>query len=330
MLLKRDCVYIGGLNRPKEFKVFMRLIVILVLCCLNAAVQAENAPPYNQPKIKLSKVITDIPKSFLGTFEYSFREEAWPGWAALLGTTAILYHYDPDIYQGTRNTGQRWDIGSDDHMKTAINAFGIDILRVPSDSGSLMYFLGDGWVHVMTGVGFFATGYFTDWARPYNTGVEIIHGLAVATIFDQGLKRAFGRESPNRSTSPRGEFRPFPSIPGYQRNTSRYDAMPSGHIMTAALMFTVINQNYWEYWPYLVPFEGLYLGALGFEMVNNGVHWASDYPLGIAVGYVVGKVASNMGVEKTDLSRKNKKPDHWAFFPVMGPNGPELTALYSF
>lgn len=312
----------------------MRLLLTLVLCCLSAAVQAENAPEYNQPKIPLAKVITDIPKNFVGTFQFSFQEEAWPAWAALLGSTAVLYHYDPDLYSGARNTAARWGIGSDDHMKSTVNIAGIDILRTPTDTGSFLYFLGDGWVHVMTGLGFFATGYFTDSARPYNTGLEILHGLAVATIFDQGLKRAFGRSSPNRSVEPRGEWHPFPSFKSYQNNTSFYDAMPSGHIMTAALMFTVINQNYWEYWPYLVPFETLYLGGLGFEMVNNGVHWASDFPLGLAIGYAVGRVASKLGTEKTDQAKSGKKSffERVTFYPSPGPlgDGEQLNALYTY
>ena len=34
---------------------------------------------------------------------------------------------------------------------------------------------------------------------------------------------------------------------------------------------------------------------LGFAMLNNGVHWAGDYPLGIAMGYVFAKVAVDHG-----------------------------------
>ncbi len=31
---------------------------------------------------------------------------------------------------------------------------------------------------------------------------------------------------------------------------------------------------------------------LMFQMVNNGVHWWSDYPLGLFIGYTVGKVVA--------------------------------------
>ena len=37
------------------------------------------------------------------------------------------------------------------------------------------------------------------------------------------------------------------------------------------------------------------MGLLGYSMLNNGVHWASDYPLGIALGYAFGKLAVRNG-----------------------------------
>ena len=30
-------------------------------------------------------------------------------------------------------------------------------------------------------------------------------------------------------------------------------------------------------------------------MINNGVHWISDYPLGLAIGYTCGKIVSARG-----------------------------------
>lgn len=44
-------------------------------------------------------------------------------------------------------------------------------------------------------------------------------------------------------------------------------------------------------------------------MVNNGIHWASDYPLGIALGYFFGKSALKMakpvaGIEESVATAK--------------------------
>ena len=59
-------------------------------------------------------------------------------------------------------------------------------------------------------------------------------------------------------------------------------------------------------------------------MVNNGVHWASDYPLGIAMGYVFGKASAKLGRPK----EKNKTADEtaWQIVPSM-QNGIFTTQL---
>lgn len=307
----------------------MRFFVFLFLSCLVARTQAETAPAYDQPRLPLLSVITEIPATGLASLKYSFTKESIPAWATIVGTSAVLYHYDEDIYNGTKVNGRRWGIGNEDYTKTVIKGFGFDLLRLPSDTGSTMYFMGDGWIHLMAAFGFMATGYIDDYNRPYNTGLQMIHGMVVSTIFSQALKRAAGRESPNMSTEPRGKWRPFPSIKAYQAHTAQYDAMPSGHIMTATLAFTVINENYPEYFYYIMPVEVLWLGALGFEMVNNGVHWASDYPLGIGIGYAVGKMAARMGQPHKNAEGV-KEASNWTFFPTAGPYGPELNALYTF
>ena len=308
----------------------MRKLILLVLCCFGLAVQAENVEKYDKPKLTLWSVISEIPSTGIKSVEYSFTKDTIPAWAVIVTTTALTYHYDDDIYKGTQETGRRWGIGNEDYTKTAISGFGFDLLRLPSDTGSALYFLGDGWTHTGAALAFLANGYFFDNNRPYNTGLQIIHGMVVSTFFSQAIKRATGRESPNRATEPKGKWRPFPSVAAYQSDTASYDAFPSGHIMTATLAFTVIGENYPEYSNYIFPLEILWLTGLGFEMVNNGVHWASDYPLGIGIGYVVGKMATRMGEKKTVADKKLPEKPMWSFFPTTGSDGPLVNAMYSF
>lgn len=311
-------------------------ILTASILVLSASAHAATAPEYTQPKLEPLSVITEIPQTLWETVKYSFTRESIPAWATILGTSAVLYHYDDDLYDGARNTGARWGIGSDDKTKTVVKAFGFDLLRLPSDTGSALYFLGDGWIHMGIAAGFFTTGYFGDYNRAYNTGLQMVHGMVVSTFFSQALKRSTGRQSPNKSTSPRGRWRPFPSVKTYQAHTAEYDAYPSGHIMTATLVFTIINTNYPEYSAYVIPLEVLWLSALGFEMVNNGVHWASDYPLGIGIGYAVAKMATRMGGHapdaKTAATTKNSPTSlaSWTYFPSVSDEGPTINALYSF
>ncbi len=52
---------------------------------------------------------------------------------------------------------------------------------------------------------------------------------------------------------------------------------------------TVLADNYPEK-KLIRPIGYTVMGLVGLAMINNGVHWASDYPLAIGIGYVTGKV----------------------------------------
>lgn len=76
----------------------------------------------------------------------------------------------------------------------------------------------------------------------------------------------------------------------YFRDVQKYDAFPSGHLATAMLTLTVISENYSEY-ALIKPVGYSLMALLAFQMMNNGVHWMSDYPLALAIGTVFGKSA---------------------------------------
>jgi hypothetical protein len=70
------------------------------------------------------------------------------------------------------------------------------------------------------------------------------------------------------------------------------------------------------------------MALLGFQMMNNDVHWASDYPLAIAIGYGLGKHAVSRGrtlVDAPDSKETSSKKDattlEVAPFPVQGRGG---------
>ena len=41
-------------------------------------------------------------------------------------------------------------------------------------------------------------------------------------------------------------------------------------------------------------------------MMNNGVHWASDYPLALGMGYLIGKISANYGKKVIKTHGKNQ------------------------
>ena len=153
----------------------------------------------------------------------------------------------------------------------------------------------------------------------------------MSTIFNQLFKRGTGRESPIKRTEERGVWRPFPDLQTYASETARYDAFPSGHVMTATLVFTTMRLNYPEYENYLLPLQIVWSSALMFQMVNNGVHWASDYPLGIAMGWAVAKMAYRLGHETAASTADSRVDSGWVFFPSLHASGDHLfTAMHTF
>jgi hypothetical protein len=56
----------------------------------------------------------------------------------------------------------------------------------------------------------------------------------------------------------------------------------------------VLALNYPEH-RYIWPVGSAAMGVLSFAMVNNGVHWASDYPLALAIGGVIGRTVVQRG-----------------------------------
>lgn len=289
--------------------------------------RVSDTNPLGEEKIPLLSVITEIPSTSMEGLKMSFSKESIPWWAGIIGSTLVLYHNDEVILENWQREGRAAGIGNTDNTKAVLSAGDIDLLRLPTDTGSWMYFLGDGWMHAGIAAGFFINGQVNDNVRAYNTALRIAHGMTTSTMFSQLLKRAFGRESPYVRTERFGRWSPFPSVKEYQSRTAFYDAMPSGHVMTATLTFTIINDAYPEYSNYIIPLSVVWVSALSYQMVNNGVHWASDYPLGIAMGYVFGKASANMGKKK---EKETADTNTWMIVPIATAEANGLSWIYRY
>lgn len=286
-----------------------KFLVIIYLVLLPHWLLAEGL---QENRINYSEVVTQIPATSLDFLDKTFSKDAIPWWIGMLGSTAVLYHNDEAILRDWQRQGREWGLGNRDNTKAFITLGEFDIIRLPTDLGSMMYFLGDGWMQFGIASGFYYYGIKYENNRAFNAALRLVHGMATSTIFNQFLKRTFGRESPYVKTEPFGRWSPYPSLREYQSKTSKYDAMPSGHIMTSTLVFTIINESYPEYSNYILPTSVVWLTLLGYQMVNNGVHWISDYPMGILMGYVIGQSSMKLGSQtKTTSQMKN-----WDIIPI--------------
>ncbi|OGR52886.1 MAG: hypothetical protein A2049_07215 [Elusimicrobia bacterium GWA2_62_23] len=249
----------------------------------------------------------------------SFTKESLPWLAAIGASTVLLIKYDQEIYEETRRVGDRLNISSVDKTKTYLRIGGVSVFRGPSDLGSAFYFIGDGWVNLGLMGYFEARGLMKDDWRALQTGHQLAEGLLVTGFTTQVMKRVTGRETPRAATADRGVWRMFPSFNDFQAHRTRYDAFPSGHLATCMMTLTVIAENYPEK-KYIKPLGYTLLTALSFQMVNNGVHWASDYPLGLAVGYGIGKAIAAGG--RTSAKRSPAATAQAIrFAPYLSPEG---------
>lgn len=332
----------------KFLKFFSCLVLFLMHDPLLGASSKEAAPDSqqstaqvadnsNQSKISLWNIFKKIPATGKETISSSFTEDTLPGWGLVLGSSLLLYGFDEPIYSGVQDLGRSVGVTGDNEYKVILRMGDMKILQLPKNKSAFFYYLGDGWMHAGFAAGMMVYGQTKSNNRAYNTGVMIIHGMMLTAIFDQILKRSFGRESPYVKTQDRGAWHPFVSFKKYQKNTPSYDAMPSGHIMTATLTFTVLSEQYAEYRRPIFYTELAYLTILGLQMVNIGVHWASDYPLGIAMGYMIGKAAVKMNQNDAELSNSSSAKTtmddqkmHWQFLPLAYNDNYSLNLMASF
>ena len=261
-------------------------------------------------------------EDYLAASDMVFTEEAVPYWWAVGISTALMMYTDEQWIDESKRLGKKLGIKSEDKTETVLKYKDLDVLRLPTDVGSLMYFIGDGWTHASIAVGFLATGAWTDDDKAYNVGFQLIEGMITTTIATQTLKHITGHESPNQRTSPRGEWDFFPNQRTYFDNVAKYDAYPSGHLAVGSMTLTVISKNYPEK-KWIMPTGVTLLSLLSFQMMNNEVHWASDYPLAIALGYTFGTIAYERGKNATGINTAQ-------WIPIVEPDAIGVGMHYQF
>ena len=305
-------------------KISLLLIIFLIF---NSAFAAENIgnsqvyhlldQDYKYTKPTPFEFATTLPHNAWHFLDSSFSTKYLNAWGVIILSTGVMIIYDQKITNQVQRFGRFLKIGNKENTVGTLKVGGSSLLRRPSDLGSAMYFMGDGWVTISLMSGFFVTGLVKDSPRSLQVASQLFQGLLLTGLTTQILKRSTGRESPIRATKPGGRWRFFPKTSDFQANISAYDAFPSGHLATTMTTFMIISENYPEY-HYIKPVGITIMSLLGFQMVNNSVHWASDYPLALGIGYMIGKTIVENGREKL-----NKDPNQTQsyFTPMFDPNG---------
>ncbi len=302
--------------------------LFLCLCLLFSPMPlwADEEVTISEPYPQLLAMPEYIYQDYLIAYDRVFAEEAVPYWWAVGLSTVALVATDDKWISESQRFANSMGISSEDKTTTLIEYQGLQIFRGPTDLGSFMYFLGDGWTHAAIAAGFLATGAWVDDHKAYSVGFQLIEGMISTTIATQTLKHLTGRESPSHATTATGRWDFFPDQVAYFNNIPAYDAYPSGHVAVATMTLTVIQKNYAEI-TWIMPTGITLVSLLSFQMMNNEAHWASDYPLAIALGYTFGSIAYERGLE---TAAETTAAGELMWLPLVSNNEIGLGLRYDF
>jgi membrane-associated PAP2 superfamily phosphatase len=200
----------------------------------------------------------------------------------------------------------------DDKLLDASNELS-DQLGWSEQTNWRMEHIGDGYLQLYVASSLIGYGLYYDDNRALQSASQIFESVFASGTIVQLIKHITGRESPFVKTTPTGRWRFFPNQVDYHHKVPHYDAFPSGHISTITAMVVVLSENYPEY-TFIKPLGYLAIGLNSIGMMNTGVHWISDYPIGIALGYSFAKIAVKKG--RTQIKTSIKTPPSFSIYPL--------------
>ena len=129
-------------------------------------------------------------------------------------------------------------------------------------------------------------------------------------------------------TTPTGIWKILPNQIDYHRQVPYFDAYPSGHICTSLATVIVIAENYPDT-KWIRPVGYTLTTLVGLGMLFNGIHWVSDYPLGLFFGYYFGMIAAHPeGFPITGLNDDGGMKVHILPYSTPIGSGATLTMIF--
>ena len=257
---------------------------------------AQISPPVQTTvytkKPKHFSFITNIPKDIYGFTKQSFQKQNLKSLAIVAGSTAFLIFADQAITNSVQTNFLDMGIHPTESFSPIISlkigGKETNIGKIPKNINTAFYNIGQGSSTMLLAAGFFILGKVKKDYRALHTASQLTEAFLALGLSTQLIKYSTGRENPSDASAIRGRWRPFPAYSDFQKNKPKYDAFPSGHLATFVSTVTIIGENYPEI-KWIKPVGYSLAGLICLSMINNGVHWAGDYPLGFALGYGFGK-----------------------------------------
>lgn len=239
-----------------------------------------------------------------------FRKANLEGLGLVVISTAVLLPFDQYFLDKVRQASQSINLADNTSYGVAVGKGKIILVKYPRNVNSALYQLGEGGTSMYLAGGLWIYGKLARDYRAVQTAGDLVETFIVMGVTTQILKRISGRESPYVSTQPGGAWRPLPTLKEYQSHVPRYDAFPSGHLATMMATVTVLHSNYPEK-KWILPVGYTIMGMTAWAMMNTEVHWISDYPLALALGYVSGKVSTmrHAKVQSDEIKKRFINPE---------------------
>ena len=233
--------------------------------------------------------VTNLPEDLWLMAKSPFRRQNVPVLSIVAGSSAILIWQDQHLINAAMQLGKNIHLDPSTEFKIAFKVKDTKIIKIPRNLNTVLYQMGEGGTSMIIAGGLYIYGKIGHSNRSLQVASDLTETFFSMGIATQLLKRSFGRQSPFAETRPGGTWHPFPAFRDYQHNTSNYDGFPSGHLATMMATVTVLAENYPEKrWIWPVGYS--IMAMTSFAMMNTEVHWAGDYPLALALGYVAGRV----------------------------------------
>jgi hypothetical protein len=267
----------------RSSKISFRCLSIIVFCAAAlCSAQDGNRPIISDSLVSMNGTSSDdiqwytmfanIPRDWGRWYDISFRKERAHEWLIIGGLTVATVLTDDITY----TPAARFYHSSPQAKKWSDFCANI----------------GDGTTQFALAGSFGAYGLIFKDQKALRTGSQIVQAVLASGAVIQVLKHVTGRESPFVRSTPTGIWKILPNQIDYHRKVPFFDAYPSGHICTSLATVIVIAENYPDI-KWIRPAGYAFTTLVGLGMLSNGIHWVSDYPLGLFIGYYFGVLAAH-------------------------------------
>jgi membrane-associated phospholipid phosphatase len=201
-----------------------------------------------------------------------------------IAVTAILFHYDQQIYDNLYD----WKRNN----------------QIVKDISPIVTNLGDGTFSLGFFGGFVGYGLIFENKKAVEMGKIGIESFFLTGITVQLLKQLCGRERPSAATRPggfwHGPFAFFRQPKGVSKGIPSFDAFPSGHTATVFAAATTLSDFYTDSW---VSYTSYSLATLcAISRITESTHWLSDCFIGAIIGHYGTRLVERLNYGSTDIT----------------------------